>query len=275
MDGMGQMMKILALCAVVGIAYKMISSMCASRKCDCRRFKIIAQCLLAWGWDEPLGPPVDATRDGPPIIALPVLGGCRGGGGIAALYPRKPFIAPEGPPGRSEPGDRAPGDRAFAVWTIGATVFSLVLLRCSGRATRRKGRHEALHPLEALELASLRPRRCSCGARLPRRPKFLSLIDVYRPWGNVAKHVEGGPAETGSGLVLRFLQAKPQVWAALLRPEYHTWHSHTKKFHKETREATMDPTLFHELSRGDLCRLSKTRHTDPPLFGQDRVHSGS
>ncbi|CAK9009342.1 unnamed protein product [Durusdinium trenchii] len=62
MDGMGQMMKILALCAVVGIAYKMISSMCASRKCDCRRFKIIAQCLLAWGWDEPLGPPVDASR---------------------------------------------------------------------------------------------------------------------------------------------------------------------------------------------------------------------
>lgn len=32
----------------------------------------------------------------------------------------RPFIAPEGPPGRSEPGDRAPGDRAFAVWTIGA-----------------------------------------------------------------------------------------------------------------------------------------------------------
>ncbi|CAJ1380439.1 unnamed protein product [Effrenium voratum] len=49
---MGQVMKILALCAVLGIAYKMISSMCASRKCDCRRFKILAQCLLAWGWDE-------------------------------------------------------------------------------------------------------------------------------------------------------------------------------------------------------------------------------
>jgi len=52
LDGMGQVMKILAICAVVGIAYKMISSMCASRKCDCRRFKIIAQALLAWGWDE-------------------------------------------------------------------------------------------------------------------------------------------------------------------------------------------------------------------------------
>jgi len=52
MEGMGSVMKIMALCAVVGIAYKMISGMCASRKCDCRRFKIIAQCLLAWGWDE-------------------------------------------------------------------------------------------------------------------------------------------------------------------------------------------------------------------------------
>eukprot|EP00435_Cladocopium_sp_Y103_P049804 s1468_g15.t1 len=52
LDGMGQVMKILAICAVVGIAYKMISSTCASRKCDCRRWKIIAQCLLAWGWDE-------------------------------------------------------------------------------------------------------------------------------------------------------------------------------------------------------------------------------
>lgn len=52
LDGMGQVMKILAICAVVGIAYKMISSTCASRKCDCRRWKIVAQCLLAWGWDE-------------------------------------------------------------------------------------------------------------------------------------------------------------------------------------------------------------------------------
>lgn len=31
------------------------------------------------------------------------------------------------------------------------------------------------------------------------RPKFLSLIDVYRPWGNVAKHVEGGPAAAWMG----------------------------------------------------------------------------
>ncbi|CAK9066089.1 Phosphopyruvate hydratase, partial [Durusdinium trenchii] len=88
------------------------------------------------------------------------------------------------------------------------------------------------------------------------RPKFLSLIDVYRPWGNVAKHVEGGPAETGSGLVLRFLQAKPQVWAALLRPEYHTWHSHTKKFHKELSEslATLaEPTVTTAGHVVDLC----------------------
>lgn len=37
MDGMGQVMKIMAICAVVGIAYKMVSGLCASRKCDCRR----------------------------------------------------------------------------------------------------------------------------------------------------------------------------------------------------------------------------------------------
>ena len=35
----------------------------------------------------------------------------------------------------------------------------------------------------------------------------------------------GSAKETGSGLVLRFLQAKPQVWAALLR-RFHEFGCH-------------------------------------------------
>eukprot|EP00435_Cladocopium_sp_Y103_P011225 s1012_g2.t3 len=62
-----------------------------------------------------------------------------------------------------------------------------------------------------------------------KRPKCMSLVDIYRPW-SCAK-------EDGSPLILQFLQRKPQIWAALLRPEYHTWHSHTKKFHKELSES--------------------------------------
>ncbi|CAJ1350845.1 unnamed protein product, partial [Effrenium voratum] len=108
---------------------------------------------------------------------------------------------------------------------------------------------EPLHPLEALELAR-KPRRCHCGARLG-RPKCLSLVDLYRPWSGAT------PKEAQrSNLIGRFLRRQPAVWAALLRPEYHTWHSHAKKFHKELSESLATIEAF-ELPRDshavDLC----------------------
>lgn len=68
----------------------------------------------------------------------------------------------------------------------------------------------------------------------------MSLVDLYRPWSCAC-------AQEGSPLILEFLQRKPQIWAALLRPEYHTWHSHTKKFHKELSEsvATLRALFSH------------------------------
>ncbi|CAJ1455720.1 unnamed protein product [Effrenium voratum] len=113
----------------------------------------------------------------------------------------------------------------------------------------RRSRAEPLHPLEALELAR-KPRRCHCGARLG-RPKCLSLVDLYRPWSGAT------PKEAQrSNLIGRFLRRQPAVWAALLRPEYHTWHSHTKKFHKELSESLATIEAF-ELPRDshavDLC----------------------
>eukprot|EP00434_Breviolum_minutum_P011013 symbB.v1.2.009716.t1/scaffold624.1/size179468/4 len=53
-------------------------------------------------------------------------------------------------------------------------------------AERRKSRKEDLHFFEVLEVSKKRPRRCSCGARLLRRPKCLSLVDLYRPWSETA-----------------------------------------------------------------------------------------
>lgn len=49
---MGDAMKIMAVCALCAIGYKMLSTLCASRKCDCRRFKCIAKFLLESGYDE-------------------------------------------------------------------------------------------------------------------------------------------------------------------------------------------------------------------------------
>lgn len=114
----------------------------------------------------------------------------------------------------------------------------VLLVLCA--ESRRRSRQEALHPLEALELTRQRPRRCSCGAKLSRRPKCMSLVDIYRPWSSAQ--------EGGSPLILEFLQRKPQIWAALLRPEYHTWHSHSKKFHKELSESVA--TVHHLMHSG-------------------------
>lgn len=114
----------------------------------------------------------------------------------------------------------------------------MLLVLCA--ESRRRSRQEALHPLEALELTRQRPRRCSCGAKLSRRPKCMSLVDIYRPWSSAQ--------EGGSPLILEFLQRKPQIWAALLRPEYHTWHSHSKKFHKELSESVA--TVHHLMHSG-------------------------
>eukprot|EP00930_Biecheleria_cincta_P004398 TRINITY_DN105311_c0_g1_i1.p1 TRINITY_DN105311_c0_g1~~TRINITY_DN105311_c0_g1_i1.p1 ORF type:complete len:550 (+),score=110.43 TRINITY_DN105311_c0_g1_i1:129-1778(+) len=52
LGALGDGLKILAVCAICAVGYKMLSSLCASRKCDCRRFKFIAKVLLEWGWDE-------------------------------------------------------------------------------------------------------------------------------------------------------------------------------------------------------------------------------
>lgn len=68
----------------------------------------------------------------------------------------------------------------------------------------------------------------------------MSLVDIYRPWSSAQ--------EGGSPLILEFLQRKPQIWAALLRPEYHTWHSHSKKFHKELSESVA--TVHHLMHSG-------------------------
>eukprot|EP00933_Yihiella_yeosuensis_P005000 TRINITY_DN109407_c0_g1_i1.p1 TRINITY_DN109407_c0_g1~~TRINITY_DN109407_c0_g1_i1.p1 ORF type:complete len:567 (+),score=124.83 TRINITY_DN109407_c0_g1_i1:86-1786(+) len=55
MPGMGvgkELLKVMALCAVLGIAFKMLSSACASKRCDCRRFKPIGKFMLNSGYDE-------------------------------------------------------------------------------------------------------------------------------------------------------------------------------------------------------------------------------
>lgn len=71
-----------------------------------------------------------------------------------------------------------------------------------------------------------RPRRCqACGARVLKRPKILSLADRYRR------------GENSSGLVANFLSGDSATFMALMEPQYHTWHSRTKRFHKELSES--------------------------------------
>ncbi|CAE8655103.1 unnamed protein product, partial [Polarella glacialis] len=78
-------------------------------------------------------------------------------------------------------------------------------------------------------------------------PKFLSLADRYasawtgQPGAESRQnseeqedHLQLGDRST---LVSQFMKRKPSVWAALLRPEYHTWHTKTKRFHKELSES--------------------------------------
>lgn len=52
MGGMKDLWKILAVCAIFAIGFKMISSFCKTKKADCRRLKPIARFMMWIGWDE-------------------------------------------------------------------------------------------------------------------------------------------------------------------------------------------------------------------------------
>ncbi|CAE7540987.1 unnamed protein product [Symbiodinium natans] len=110
------------------------------------------------------------------------------------------------------------------------TGIRAVVALAAGAAGR-----EPLHYAEALELTRDRPKRCPiCAVKVLKRPKFLSLADVYKPWTSMATEEDSSCL---SGFVAAFLRDRPRQWAALLRPEYHTWHSSTKRFHKELSES--------------------------------------
>mmetsp|Transcript_86379 Transcript_86379/g.268365 ORF Transcript_86379/g.268365 Transcript_86379/m.268365 type:complete len:358 (-) Transcript_86379:83-1156(-) len=94
-----------------------------------------------------------------------------------------------------------------------------------------------------------RPRRCRvCGARVLKRPKILGLAERYRR------------GENGSKLVARFMSDQATTFMALMEPQYHTWHSRTRRFHKELSEslAVIDELQDLALDQGgwhvvDLC----------------------
>ncbi|CAE7241364.1 Eno2 [Symbiodinium sp. CCMP2456] len=122
--------------------------------------------------------------------------------------------------------------RRIGTW---AAITLAVASRLSAVPPRQRGRRQPLHFAEALELTRDRPKRCPvCAIKVLKRPKILSLSELYKPWSSATG--EKDPRRQ-SDFVARFLRDKPQQWAALLRPEYHIWHSRTKRFHKELSES--------------------------------------
>lgn len=137
--------------------------------------------------------------------------------------------SPLSPAGRAKAAEES---RRIGTWAV---ITLAVASRLSAVPPRQRGRREPLHFAEALELTRDRPKRCPvCAIKVLKRPKILSLSELYKPWSTATGAKD--PSRQ-SDFVARFLRDKPQQWAALLRPEYHIWHSRTKRFHKELSES--------------------------------------